>query len=186
MALLSKAHSCLAGRDHSADGWGQSCRTHNANSRPLSFRTENDMYLSHTLSFLQAVFTTLTTTPSNPTINPTPTFKEPSDSTLDINMSQSSHSSITELLKVAQFTKRMRSDTPFRFTETQMPIVKVTKKSRENPPVSTRRDVQLSESQLQPSRSSGQHCRGERHYRGVQCVDTRIPITVKAASTGVT
>jgi len=186
MASLSKAHSCLAGRDHSADGWGQSCRTHDANGHPLSFRMENDMYLSHTLSFLQAVFATLTTTPSTPTIDPTPTFKEPSDSTLDINMSQSSQSSITESLKVAQFTKRTRSDTPFRFTESQMPVVKVTKKSRENPPVSTRRDVQLSESQLQPSRSSGHHCRGERHYRGVQCVDTRIPIAVEAASTDVT
>jgi len=186
MASLSKAHSCLAGRDHSTDGWGQSCRTHDANGHPLSFRTENDMYFSRTLSFLQPVFATLTTTPSTPTIDPTPTFKEPSDSTLDINMSQSSQSSITESLKVAQFTKRTRSDTPFRFTESQMPIVKVTKKSRENPPVSTRRDVQLSESQLQPSRSSGHHCRGERHYRGVQCVDTRIPIAVEAASTGAT
>jgi len=144
------------------------------------------MYLSRNLSFLQAVFTTLTTTSSTPTIDATSTFKEPSDSTLDINMSQSSQSSITELLKVAQFTKRTRSDTPFRFTESQMPVRKVTKKSHENLPVSTRQDVQLLESQWQPSRSSGQHCRGERHSRGVQCVDTRIPIEVEAASTGVT
>jgi len=144
------------------------------------------MYLSRTLSFLQAVFATLTTTPSTPTIDPTPTFKEPSDSTLDINMSRSSQLSITESLKVAQFTKRMRSDTPFRFTESQIPVVKVTKKSHENPPVSTWQDVQLSESQLQPSRSSGQHCHGERHYRGVQCVDIRFPIAVEAASTGAT
>jgi len=186
MASLSKAHSCLAGRDHSADGWGQSCRTHDANGHPRSFRTENDMYLSRTLSFLQAGFATLITMPSTPTIDPTPTFKEPSDSTLDINMSQSSQSSITESLKVAQFTKRTRCDTPFRFTESQMPIVKVMKKSLENLLVSTRRDVQLSESQLQPSRSSEQQCCGERHYRGVQCIDTRIPIAVEAASTGAT
>ena len=186
IASLSKAHLCLAGRDRSADGWGQSCRTHDAKGRHLSFRTENDMYLSHTLSFLQAVFATLTTTPSTPTIDPTPTFKELSDSTLDINMSQSSQSSITESLKVAQFTKRTRSDTPFRFTKSRMPVVKVTKKSCENLPVSPRRDVLLSESQLQPSRSSGHHCCGERHYRGVQCIDTRIPIAVEAASTGET
>jgi len=185
MASLSKGHSYLAGRDHSADGWGQRHGTHDANGRPLSFRTENDMYLSSTLSFLQAVFTALTTTPSTPTIDPTSTFKEPSNSTLD-NMTQSSQSSITESLKEAQFTKGMRSDTPFHFTESRMPVVKVTKKSRENPPVSTRCDVQLSESQLQPSRSPGHHYHGERHYRGVQCVDTRIPIAVEAASSGVT
>ena len=122
IASLSKAHSCLAGRDHSADGWGQSCRTHDVNGHPLSFRTENNIYLSRTLSFLQDVFATLTTTSSTPTIDPTPTFNEPSDSTLDINMSQSSQSTITESLKVAQFTKRTRSDTPFRFTESRIPV----------------------------------------------------------------
>ena len=143
------------------------------------------MYLHSTLSFLQAVFVALTTTPSTPTIDPTSTFKEPSDSTLD-NMTQSSQLSITESLKVAQFTKGMRSDTPFHFTESRMRIVKVTKKSRENPPVSTQQDVQLSESQLQPSRSPGHYCRGERHYRGVPYVDTRIPIAVEAAFSGAT
>ena len=121
------------------------------------------MYFLRTLSLLQAVFATLRTTPLTPTIDPTPTPKETSDSTLDVNMSQSSQPSITGSLEPAQFAKGTRSDTPFRFTESRTPVVKVTKKSRRNPPVSTRRDVQLSESQLQPSRSPGHHYRGERH-----------------------
>jgi len=130
---------------------------------PFLFEPKKDIYLLRTLSFLQAVFATLTTTPSTPTIDPTPTSKEPSDSTLDINMSQSSQSSITESQKPVQFAKGTRSDTTFRFTESRTPVVKVTKKYRANPPVSTRRDVQLSESQLQSSRSPGHHYRGKRH-----------------------
>jgi len=164
MASLSKAHSCLAGQDRSADGWvialvdgAKAVGPTMLMAVPFLFERKNDMYLRRIHSFLHSVFATLTTTPSTPTIDPTSTFKEPSNSTLDINMSQSSQSSITESLKAAQFIKETRSDTPFRFTENRMPVVKVTKKSRENPLVSTRRDVQLSESQLQPSRSPGHH-----------------------------
>jgi len=169
MALLSKTHSCLGGRDHSADGWvialvggAKAVGPTMLMAAPFLFERKKDMYLLRTLFFLQAVFTTLTTTPSTPTIDRTPTSKEPSDSTLDINMSQSSQSSITEPLKLVQFAKGTRSDTPFRFTKCRTPVVKVTKKYRANPPVSTRRDVQLSGSQLQSARSPGHHYRGVR------------------------
>ena len=146
------------------------------------------MYFLRTLSLLQAVFATLRTTPLTPTINPTSTPKETSNSTLDVNMSQSSQPSITGSLEPAQFAKGTRSDTPFRFTESRTPVVKVTKKSPRNPPVSTRRDVQLSESQLQPSRSPGHHYCGERHtstkgynarHTHSQVVPTRTSRTVE-------
>jgi hypothetical protein len=150
MASLSKAHSCPAGRDHSTDGWviglvdganavGPTMRM----PVPFLFERKKDMYSLRTLSFLQAVFATLTIAPSTPTIDPTLTYKGPSDSTLD-NISQSSQSSITESLKPARFAKGTRSDTPFRFTESRTPVVKVTKKFHANPPVSTWRNVQLS------------------------------------------
>jgi hypothetical protein len=112
------------------------------------------------------VLAALTALPPTSTINPTPTSYEPSDSspTLRVNMSQSnSQSSVGESLQPVRFTKRTRSDKPFRFTDRRTPAVKVIRKSRANSPVSTRRDDHLSKSELQPSRTPGQHYRGERH-----------------------
>jgi hypothetical protein len=78
-------------------------------------------------------------------------------------MSQpNSQSSTAESVESVQFATRMRPDKPFRFTERRAPVVKVIRKSRAKSPVSTRRDVQLSKSELQPSRKPGRHYRGER------------------------
>jgi hypothetical protein len=79
-------------------------------------------------------------------------------------MSQpNSQSSTAESVESVQFTTGMRPDKPFRFTERRAPVVKVIRKSRAKSPVSTRRDVQLSKSELQPPRKPGRHYRGERH-----------------------
>jgi hypothetical protein len=79
-------------------------------------------------------------------------------------MSQpNSQSSTADSMESVQFTTGMRPDKPFRFTERRAPVVKVIRKSRAKSPVSTRRDVQLSKSELQPSRKPGRHYRGERH-----------------------
>ena len=156
-ALLVSVDEIIALMGHSFGGQGQSCRTPMLLAIPFSFQTQK-RYVFPAYSFLlQVEFATLRTTPLTPMIDPTPTPKETSDSTLNVNISQNSQLSITGSLEPAQFAKGMRSDTPFRFTESRTPIVKVTKKSRRNLPLSTQQDVQLSESQLLPSRSPGHH-----------------------------
>jgi hypothetical protein len=78
-------------------------------------------------------------------------------------MSQpNSQSSTADSVESFQFTNGMRSDGPFHFTESRTPVVKAIRKSRVKSLISTRRGIQLSKSDLQPSRKPGHHYRGER------------------------